>query len=94
MQRTASKGTNHDRDLLLRRGEQVTKLQLSDFELLELAEKLFHEVHPFSGSLDSHDLRVHWIREALEAIEYYNTVNEFLHEIGLNNSNDIKKVIS
>ena len=61
----------------------MEELKLSGSEILALAEKLFHEVHPFSGSLDSHDLRVHWIREALEAIGYYITVNEFLHERGL-----------
>ena len=61
----------------------MTEIRLSKSEMHDLAEKLFHEAHPFSGSLDSHDLRAHWIREALEAIEYYNTVNEFLHERGL-----------
>lgn len=61
----------------------MIEIELSESEMHDLAEKLFHETHPFSGSLDSHDLRVHWIREALEAIGYYNTVNEFLHERGL-----------
>ena len=61
----------------------MEELKLSGSEILALAEKLFHEVHPFSGSLDSHDLRTHWIREAIDAVDYYNTVKEFLHERGL-----------
>jgi len=61
----------------------MNELKLSGSEILALAEKLFHETHPFSGPLDPHDLMAHWIREATDAVDYYNTVKEFLHERGL-----------
>lgn len=74
----------------------MTKLQLSESEIYELANSMLLDVWPEADILQNQPqyVQLNWIHEALEAIEYYNTVNEFLHESGLNNSNDIKKVIS
>ena len=63
----------------------MKEIRLSKSEMHDLAEKLFHETHPFSGSIDSHprDLLVYWLHDADNAIDHYNSVNEFLHERGL-----------